>query len=302
MNITLHQLHIFLKVSKLKSVTKAAEEMHLTQPAISLQLKKLQEQFDIPLTEIIGRQLHLTDFGNQIAKNCENILNEIDEIKLITDDYKGIMSGHIHISVVSTGKYIIPYFIKPFLDLYPYVDITIDVSNKEKVIKDLINNESDFSLVSVVPEHLKVFSYELMDNKLYLVGRSDSELAVEKIEDLEKVPLVFREKGSATRYAMENFLKNQDIDVKKSRTLESNEAVKQALNAGLGFSIVPLIGITKYLGKNELQIYPIDGLPLVSKWNLIHSEGKKMTPVQKEFLLFLEKNKKRIIESKFDIS
>lgn len=301
MNITLHQLYIFLKVSKLNSVTKAAEEMHLTQPAISLQLKKLQEQFDIPLTEIIGRQLHLTDFGNRITKNCENIFNEIDEIKLTANEYKGIMSGHIHISVVSTGKYIIPYFIKPFLDLYPNVDITIDVSNKEEVIRDLINNESDFSLVSVIPEHLKVFSYELMDNKLYLVGKSDSEYIVEKIKDLEKVPLVFREKGSATRYVMENFLKNQDLNIKKSLTLQSNEAVKQALNAGLGFSIVPLIGLKKYLGKDELKIYPIDGLPHISKWNLIHSEGKKMTPVQKEFLLFLEKNKKRIIESNFDI-
>ncbi len=300
MHYTLHQLKIFLKVSENQSITRAAEELHLTQPAISIQLKKLQDQFELPLTEVIGRQLYVTDFGKEIAIRSKRILDEADGIKYTIDQYKGFISGKIKISVVSTGKYVLPYFLKSFIDRYPSVDISIDVSNKNKVIEGLVRNESDFSLVSVLPEDLKVEAHYLMENHLYLVGSSIHKGKVKKPKDLEEVTLLFREEGSATRKAMERYLDENDIKVGKSMELVSNEAVKQAINAGIGFSIVPLIGLRTALKNENMMIYPLKGLPIITGWNLIYSKGKNLTPAQQELIHFMEEHKSEIINEHFN--
>ncbi|MEM0941342.1 MAG: LysR family transcriptional regulator [Bacteroidota bacterium] len=300
MHYTLHQLKIFLKVSDYQSITKAAEDLHLTQPAISIQLKKLQDQFELPLTEVIGRQLYITDFGKEIAIRSKRILDEADGIKYTIDQYKGFVSGKIKISVVSTGKYVIPYFLKSFIDKYPGVDISVDVSNKNRVIEGLIHNESDFSLVSVLPEDLKVEALSLMENHLYLVGSTIHKGKVNKPKDLEKVTLLFREKGSATRKAMERFLEDHQVRIGKSMELVSNEAVKQAINAGIGFSIVPLIGLRTALKNENIVIYPLKGLPIITRWNLIFSKGKNLTPAQQELVKFIEENKASIVAKNFD--
>ena len=146
---TLHQLQILVKVAEHQSITKAADDLNLSQPAISIQLKNLQAQFDLPLTEVIGRQLYVTDFGKQIVASSQRILQEADAIKYTVDQYKGMLTGSIKISVVSTGKYVMPYFLKPFMDKYPGIDIMLDVSNKNKVIEAMQQNDCDFSLVSI---------------------------------------------------------------------------------------------------------------------------------------------------------
>ena len=151
MNYTLHQLKVFIKIVELRSVTRASEELHLSQPAVSIQLKKLQDQFEIPLTEVVGRQLYITNFGQRIAELSKNVLNEAEEIRFTTNAFKGLLTGELKISVVSTAKYVIPYFLEGFMSQHPEVDIKIDVSNKQKVIEGLNSNESDFSLVSVLP-------------------------------------------------------------------------------------------------------------------------------------------------------
>jgi DNA-binding transcriptional LysR family regulator len=170
MQYTLNQLQIFLKISQTKSITKAAEELFLTQPAVSIQLKNFQNQFQIPLTEVVGRQLFITDFGKEIANAAENILNEVYAINYKTLAYKGQLSGRLKISIVSTGKYIMPYFLSGFLKLNPEIELLLDVTNKSKVIESLENNEVDFSLVSVLPEKLAIDKVELMQNKLFLIG------------------------------------------------------------------------------------------------------------------------------------
>jgi DNA-binding transcriptional LysR family regulator len=299
MHYTLHQLKIFLKVSDYQSITKAAEDLHLTQPAISIQLKKLQEQFELPLTEVIGRQLYVTDFGKEIAIRSRRILEEADGIKYTIDQYKGLLTGKIKISVVSTGKYVIPYFLKDFMDRYPSVEISIDVSNKNRVIEGLHRNESDFSLVSVVPDDLKVHAVELMENQLNLVGSQEFEGRIKKPKDLEKVTLLFREEGSATRNAMEQYLESNHIMVGKSMELVSNEAVKQAINAGLGVSIVPLIGLRTALAREHIALYPLKGLPIITRWNLIYNKGKVLTPAQRELIRYMEENKEQLVEKHF---
>ena len=136
MNYTLHQLQIFLKITQKQSITKASEELHLTQPAVSIQLKNFQDQFSIPLTEVVGRQLYVTNFGMEIYEIAESILNEVGAIAYKTESFKGLLSGKLRISVVSTGNYVMPYFLNGFLKLHPQIDLVLDVSNKTNVIKD----------------------------------------------------------------------------------------------------------------------------------------------------------------------
>ena len=155
MNYTLHQLQIFLKITQEKSITKAAEALYLTQPAVSIQLKKFQEQFSIPLTEVVGRQLYVTDFGYEIAEAAQKILNEVQAINYRTLSFQGQIAGRLKISVVSTGKYVLPYFLSDFMMVNKGVDLVMDVTNKSKVVKSLENNEVDFALVSVIPRAVK---------------------------------------------------------------------------------------------------------------------------------------------------
>lgn len=302
MNYTLHQLQVFLKITQLKSITKAAEELHLTQPAVSIQLKNFQDQFDVPLTEVVGRKLYVTDFGNEIAKAAEDILNKVNAINFKTVAFKGQLSGRLKISVVSTGKYVMPYFLSDFLKTNPAVELLLDVTNKSKVIDDLEKNAVDFSLVSVLPEHLQIERVELLQNKLFMVGNNDQKFK-SKVYDkkiFELLPLIYREEGSGTRYVMEKFIQRNKLPVRKKMELTSNEAVKQAVIAGLGYSIMPLIGIKNELHNGDLQIIPVKGFPIKSIWNLIWIKGKNFSPVAKALLEHLKTEKTRIVKERFE--
>jgi len=245
MNYTLHQLAIYKKVSELQSVTRASEEMYLTQPAISIQLKKFQEQFSQPLFEVIGRQLFITDFGKEIAISAEKILNEVENLDARTLTFNGQLAGKLKIALVSTAKYVMPYFLTDFIKDNEGVRLSMDVTNKASVIEGLEKNLVDFAMVSVVPGDLKVNRIQLMQNKLFLVGGEQYEMGKSKISSkaMAKLPMLYREFGSATRQAMERYIKQKNIPNNKRLELTSNEAVKQAIIAGLGFSIMPLIGI-----------------------------------------------------------
>lgn len=302
MNYTINQLRIFLKVTQTQSVTKASEELHLTQPAISIQLKNFQDQFEIPLTEIVGRKLFVTDFGKEIAIAAENILNQVHAINYKTMAHKGKLSGRLKISVVSTGKYVIPYFLTDFLKQHEGAELILDVTNKLKVLESLEKNEVDFSLVSVLPENLQIEKTELMQNKLYLISDNKQKFK-NKVYDksiFEKIPLIYREQGSGTRQTMEKFIQMNNLPVTKKMELTSNEAVKQAVIAGLGCSIMPLIGIKNELQNGELQIIPVKGFPIKSVWNLIWLKGKNHSPVAAAFLNYIKKEKVNIIKEKFD--
>jgi DNA-binding transcriptional LysR family regulator len=302
MNYTLNQLRIFLKIVQTQSVTKAAEELHLTQPAVSIQLKNFQDQFEIPLTEVLGRKIYITDFGKEIAVSAENILNQVYAINYKTLAYQGQLTGRLKISVVSTGKYVMPYFLTDFMKQHSGIELLMDVTNKNKVVESLESNEVDFALVSILPNTLEIAQMELLQNKLYLVGNTERKFnKAHKVNELfEDLPLIFREKGSGTRQTMENFIEKNKLSVLKKMELTSNEAVKQALLAGLGYSIMPLIGIKNELHNHELQIIPIKGLPITTTWRLIWLKAKKHSPVSLAFLDYLEKEKTQIVKNKFD--
>lgn len=301
MKYTLHQLEVLCKVADNQSVTKAAEALHMTQPAVSIQLKNLQNQFSIPLTENIGRKIHLTEFGEKIAQKGRAIIAEMDEIKHMTSLYQGVLAGDLKISSASTGKYVIPYFLSKFSNSYPNVSIQLDVTNKTEVMKSLVNNEIDFAFISVIPDDADVDSFEIMENKLYLVG-SKNQGDLNKIKDLESVRFLYREKGSATRKAMERFISKNDLNISKTIELTSNEAVKQSIMAGLGYSIMPLIGLKNELQNKQLEIIPMKGLPLKTTWRVTWLQKKSITPVMSAFLEFLEKNQQPIYNQQFSWS
>jgi len=301
MNYTLNQLQVFLKITQTLSITKASQALNLTQPAVSIQLKNFQNQFEIPLYEVIGRQLFITDFGKEIAVSADNILNQVYAINYKTMAFSGKMTGRLKISIVSTGKYVMPFFLSDFMKKNEGVELLMDVTNKMKVIESLEKNEVDFSLVSVLPDNIKIESIELMANKLYLVSDTKTRFTKNEYdkEIFEDLPIIYREQGSGTRLVMEKYIEENGFPVRKKMELTSNEAIKQAVIAGLGCSIMPLIGIKNELINGDLQIIPVKGFPIISFWNLIWLKNKNFSPVAQSFLSYISREKQNIVEQNF---
>ena len=301
MNYTLNQLQVYLKVVQTLSVTKASEALNLSQPAVSIQLKNFQDQFGVPLIEVIGRKVYVTDFGKEIAEAAENIINQVYAINYKSLAYKNQLTGRLKIASVSTGKYVMPFFLSGFMRQHAGIELLMDVTNKNKVFESLKNNEIDFGLVSFLPSNLDVEKLDLLQDKLYLVGKRETNTGenVTAKKMFENLPIIFREHGSGTRQLMEKFLQSNNITVLRKVELTSNEAVKQALMAGLGYSIMPFIGIRKEIVSNELQIIPVKGLPFKTTWNLFWLKGKKLSPTAAAFLEYLQKNKEQIVADTF---
>lgn len=301
MNYTLNQLRIYATVVQLGSITKAAQLLHLTQPAVSIQLKNFTAQFDIPLLEIVNKKIRVTEFGRAIARSAETMLEEVNVIDQTTQSYKGLLSGKLKIGLVSTAKYIAPYFISDFMQQHPGIELQMDVSNKAQVLADLSDNVIDFAFVTVLPKELQIQKMELLEQKLYLVGKKpvDSKHKVQAHSLFKSIPLIYREQGSGTRQIMEQFIRKNRIAVSMKMALTSNEAVKQAVMAGLGYSIMPLIGLKNELISAQLHIIPTKGFPITSTWNLIWLKNKPLSPLNQAFLDFLKKEKSQIIQTKF---
>ena len=297
MNYTLSQLKVFVKVVEYQSVTEAAEHLHMTQPAVSIQLKNFQDQFAIPLFELISRRIHITSFGLEIAETARDILTQADLLKHKALKFKGELTGTLKISVVSTGKYVMPFLLKPFLDLHPGVDLQMDVTNKQLVVDSLNRNEVDFALVSIIPERMNVDSISILDNSLFLVGNTS--VTLNRKKQLADFPFILRESGSGTRQSMEQFLNKHEIQLNRKIELTSNEAVKQAVKAGLGLSIMPLIGLKHELEAGEIKLIPMKGLPIQTKWQLVALKGKRHGPVAEAFKQFILTKKEEVISTYF---
>jgi DNA-binding transcriptional LysR family regulator len=301
MNYTLHQLEIFRTIAELQSVTKASEHLFLTQPAVSIQLKNFQAQFNLPLFEIVGRKLYITEFGEEISETAFKILEQVENIKYKSAIFEGKIAGKLNISIVSTAKYTMPYFLSDFIKTNEMVSLTMDVTNKMTVLRSLENNECDFAMVSTIPKKLNIDRIGLMKNKLYFVANRDFNPSKKKVllKDLNTSLFIFRESGSATRLAMEQYLVKHKIAIEKEMELTSNEAVKQAVIAGLGISIMPIIGIKNELRNGDLQIIEMTDFPLETNWNLIWLKSKNLSLVAKTFKNHLEENKEKIIKQHF---
>lgn len=302
MNYSLHQLHVFQKVVDNKSITRASEQLNMTQPAVSIQLKNLQQQFEIPLTEVIGRQLYITDFGMKIYEIAGRILEDVERIDAQRRAFKGLLQGRLRVASVSTGKYVFPYYLTDFLKTYPDVVLELDVTNKQEVVEALDNNQVDFAFLTMPPEQIQLEKKVLMANYLFLIGASDHAFAQQKRLSQRwwnDLPLIYREKGSGTRHQMENYFNEKQLHPSIRSQLKSNEAVKQALMAGLGFSIISLVSLKNELALDQLKIIKVNDLPLESDWQLVWRKQKMLTPVAAAFLEYVEKENERIYKEHF---
>ena len=302
MNLTIHQLKAFQAIAKYQSITRAAEAMNMTQPAVSIQLKNLQEQFEVPLTEIIGKKIHITEFGQELVDTADRIFAELGQIEEKMLELKGLLGGKIRISAVSTGKYIIPYLMADFMKIYPHVEISLKVSNRYNVLAHLQENTTDLALVSIWPSDFDLDSIPLAENKWYLACSPEKKSSYEhyiKQGDWTKIPFVLREKGSGTRTMMEKFFAEREIHVESKLELATNEAVKQAVMAGLGASILSNFSMAREIKDERIALLEYPGLPLKADWKLIWLKQKKHSPAVKAFIRWLSENREKILSNHF---
>jgi DNA-binding transcriptional LysR family regulator len=244
----------------------------------------------------------VTDFGRELYQIAERVLAEVNSIGYQTDSFKGMLSGRLKLSVASTGKYVMPFYLKDFLKANPGIDLLMDVTNKTRVVKSLENNEVDFSLVSVLPDTVDIEQEILLANSLYLTGPPDDGLKTTKPLNksvFDELPLIYREAGSGTRVTMQRYFQKANIVPRIRMELTSNEAVKQAVMAGLGYSIQSLLSIKNELRQKEIKIIPVKGLPLTENWRLVWLKKKNMSEVARAFLGYIRKNKQEIYKKNF---
>jgi DNA-binding transcriptional LysR family regulator len=295
MNYTFHQLKVFLKVVELGSVTRAAEALNLTQPAVSSQLKLLQNQVGLPLTEVIGRRIHITEPGKEMAALAKEVVQKAEELDERMNFKQGKVTGKLRLAVVSTGKYFVPPILAQFHREYPDVTISLDVSNRRESEESLLDYEADF-IIATTDSSLNPYEhFPFLPNPLVLTAPKNGRhfnlpkgtLTTEKLRQL---PFIYREPGSGTRKRMEAFLRKQGIHPDIRMELVTNEAVKQLILAGFGVSILSIYSLRLELLHDELTLLPHRHLPIRASWSLVWLKGKKHTPATEAFLQFVRKN------------
>lgn len=302
MNISIQHLRALQLVAEYNSITKAAKSIGMTQPAISIQLKNLQELFDVPLTEVVGKKIYVTEFGQELVETAERIFAEIEQIEQRMQEMKGLLAGKIRISAVSTGKYIVPYLMSDFMKLHPQVEISLEVSNRRTVLAHLQENATDLALVSVMPEEFDLEKVTLATNKWQLATSPENAPYYEsqiKNGHWDKVPFVLREAGSGTRVMMEKFFKSRNISIKSKMEFATNEAVKQAIMAGLGASILSNFSMHQEIEDGRIVVLKYPGLPILGNWDLVWLKQKKHSPAVLAFIRWIAENKERLFAKHF---
>lgn len=294
MNFTLHQLEVFGTVARLRSMTKAANELHMTQPAVSIQIKQLQEAVGIPLIEVIGRQIYLTEAGRHLHQMQQSVMGEIDSFNATISQLKGGLEGNLTISAASTAKYFLPYLLGEFQQRYPQIQISLKVTNRDEVLGHLKDNEYDLAILTQVPDDPSIDVIPFLDNPLVICSAPDHPLADESnisIQQLKNEAIIYREPGSGTRMVLERYLAENSIEVKPIMELGTNEAVKQAIMGGIGISLISKLSLQNELKLDKISILDVQYLPIMTHWHALCKKEKKLSPVTKNFISFLqEKN------------
>lgn len=303
MSYTLHQLRIFEKVASEGSVTGAAKKLHMTQPAVSIQLKQLQDHFGVPLTEVVGRKLYLTDAGKEVYTRIRSITEELSNMDARLDEIRGAIRGKLHFSVVSTGKYFMPSILGRYKTLYPGIDLQMEVSNRFTTFQYLKDNDTDFAVVSIPPDHLPIESLPIMKNPLVVAvppGYEKPASGAVSFRSLNEKSFLLREQGSGTRLILLDLFKKHRIEPNIAFELATSEAIKQAIMAGLGISLISKFSIKSELRSGEIQVLDVNGFPLVTTWQVIWRKGRKHSPAARTFLEFLKSEKPRFESDLFD--
>lgn len=290
MHLTLRQLDLFEAVARHSSFTRAAKEHYLTQSAVSIQIKRLEEQIGLPLFEHVGKRIYLTAAGKELHQAASEVLGRLRELEAALASLRGQVKGPLQIAVVTTAKYFMPRLLGEFLRLYPEVEPRLTVTNRANILERLKRNCDDLVIMGQAPEESNAEPHAFLDNKLVVVAHPGHPLVRER-----RIPLVrlaqerflVREPGSGTRMAMDRLFAEHRIDITPYMELGSSEAIKQGVMAGLGISILSLQNFPLELANGLLTVLDVEGFPLERRWYAVYLKGKRLSRVASTFLDFL---------------
>jgi len=283
-------LRIFESVARHESVSRAAAELHLTQPAVSMQIKQLEENIGLPLISQIGKRLCLTEAGHELRGHAGRIAAQMADLSVAMDQFRDLERGMIRIAVVSTANYFLPKLIATFSDRHPGVRISLQVANRDAVLAALAENRTDLAITGEPPEGSDVVGERFMDNPLVVIAAPSHPFASQpgiKMARLSEATLVLREPGSGTRATVERYLAAHRVAYRPGCELGTNEAIKQAVQAGLGLGIVPVQTIELELETRRLAVLPVEGFPIFRHWFILHRSDRRLSGAGQAFKTLL---------------
>ena len=290
LNFTLRQLQVFEKVASHLNYSRAAEELYLSQPAVSMQIKQIEGHVGLPLFEQMGKKIFLTDAGRELFHYARSIAQQLVEMEAVFDEMKGLGRGKLTLSVVNTANYFTPQLLAQFCQRHPNINIILQVANRDAVLKQLADNTTDLAIMGQPPEGLDIDAALFMDNPLVVIAAPTHPLAnIEhiKFSQLARESFLSREKGSGTRSAMERVFAKHHVQPRISMEMETNEAIKQAVQAGMGLGILSLHSIELELETNRLVVLDVEFFPLLRHWFVAHRNNKRLSSAALAFKDFL---------------
>lgn len=301
-NVTIRQLHIFSVAARHLSFVRASEEIFLTQPAVSMQIRQLEEIVGLPLFDKIGRKMHLTEAGHEVARTAHIILGALKDADANIDALKGFRSGIVSVNLVSTAKYFVPRFMALFHKTHADIKLQINVGNRETLVRQLHSNEIDLAIMGRPPERIDTLSYPFARHPHVVIAAPDHPFARRSripLQDLADEIFLVREHGSGTRTAMENFFHEHGIDPPLGMTMESNETIKQAVMAGLGLGFISLHTIALELKTRQLVVLDVKDTPVMRTWHVVHLRSKRLSPATAAFKDFMLREAGPYLDSTF---
>jgi len=287
--VTLRQLHAFEAVARLRSFSRAAEEMHITQPAVSKQIRLLTDEIGLPLLEQIGKKVFLTEAGEELFATCADWLETWGRFEQSIANLKGLKQGRLRIATVTTAKYFMPRVLGPFCAEYPGVDIAMEVVNRDRLLERLFSNRDDIYVMGVPPDGKDIESEPLMANDLVVLAAPSHLLARRAripFRELGAHRFLVREQGSGTRMTVERVFRENKVPFDVRMELGSNEAIKQAVAGGLGLAVLSRSTLHPG-GSAELTVLDVEGFPIRREWYVVRPKGKQLSVVAETFLHFL---------------
>jgi LysR family transcriptional regulator, low CO2-responsive transcriptional regulator len=297
--VTFHQLKVFEVTARRGSFTRAAEELFLTQPTVSIQMKQLTKAVGLQLFEQVGKRLYLTEAGKELLNTCQDIFERLDQFEMTVSDLQGLQRGQLRLSVITTAKYVIPRLLGPFCQQYPGIDVALIVTNHEHILERLRDNLDDLYIPSQIPDNMDVHCHPFLENPLVVLASRKHPLAGEAhipIERLNNEPFIMREPGSGTRQAVEQLFEAHNISIKVRLELGSNEAIKQAVAGGLGISVLSRHCMALEGEGGHIALLDVEHFPIQRHWNIVHPKGKNLSVVARTFFKYLQTDGKRVLQ------
>ncbi len=287
----MRQLRVFDAVARHSGFSRAAAELHLAQPTVSMQVKQLAAAVGLPLFEQIGKKIYLTDAGRALQATGAEMFDAWARLEMQMADLKGLKQGRLRVAAVTTAKYVVPRLLGPFCQMHPGVDVQMEVGNRSAIIERLERNEDDLTIMGMPPRGMDIVSHPFAENPLVVVAPRGHVLAGRRrvpLTKLEGLPFLMREQGSGTRLAADRFLKDRGIRLTIKMELGSNEAIKQAVAGGLGLSFLSLHALGPDAAPRSLVALNIEGLPIRRHWYIVHPAGKRLSVVAQAFYGYLK--------------